>query len=103
MRSSPASHRLWGGRYEGGPAASLDDLNRSLPIDQRLWREDIDGSRAWVQALARAGVLTREEAQKLDAGLLEVARRLAGGVPLNATDEDIHTLVERILYEEIGE
>src|SRR5262245_34817017 len=103
MHSTPASHRLWGGRYEGGPAASLEDLNRSLPVDQRLWREDIEGSRAWVQALVRAGVLTREEAQQLDGGLLGVARKLASGIPADAADEDIHTLVERMLYQEIGE
>jgi argininosuccinate lyase len=103
MRSGPTSHRLWGGRFEGGPAASLDDLNRSLPVDQRLWREDIEGSRAWVQALARANVLTRSEAQQLDSGLLLVARRLAAGMPADASDEDIHTLVERMLYEEIGD
>ena len=103
LRSAPGAHRLWGGRFEGGPAASLDDLNRSLPVDQRLWREDIDGSRAWVQALARAGVLTVTEARTLDEGLLAVARRLSGGIPADADDEDIHTLVERLLYEEIGE
>jgi argininosuccinate lyase len=103
LRAVPTSHRLWGGRYEGGPAASLHELNRSLPIDQRLWREDIDGSRAWVQALFRADVLTRDEARRLDEGLLVVARRLAHGIPANANDEDIHTLVERLLYEEIGE
>jgi argininosuccinate lyase len=103
MRPIPGSHRLWGGRFEGGPAASLDDLNRSLPVDQRLWREDIEGSRAWVQALARANVLTRDEAQQLDAGLLAVGRKLSAGLPANAADEDIHTLVERMLYEEIGD
>jgi argininosuccinate lyase len=101
--AGPTAHRLWGGRFEGGPAATLDDLNRSLPVDQRLWQEDIEGSRAWTQALARAGVLTREEARALDEGLLAVARRLAGGIPTDVADEDIHTLVERILYEEIGE
>jgi argininosuccinate lyase len=103
LKAMPTSHRLWGGRFEGGPAASLDDLNRSLPVDQRLWREDIDGSRAWVQALMRADVLTRDEARRLDEGLLAVARRLADGIPADAKDEDIHTLVERMLYEEIGE
>ena len=101
--STPVQHKLWGGRYEGAPAASLDDLNRSLPVDQRLWREDIEGSRAWVQALSRAGVLTRDEAQALDGGLIKVARRLSAGVPADAKDEDIHSLVERMLYEEVGE
>src|SRR5687768_3984362 len=94
LRAVPSSHRLWGGRFEGGPAASLEDLNRSLPVDKRLWREDIEGSRAWVQALTRAGVLTKEEARSLDEGLLVVAERLSKGIPADAQDEDIHTLVE---------
>jgi argininosuccinate lyase len=103
LRAVPSSHRLWGGRFEGGPAASLEDLNRSLPVDKRLWREDIEGSRAWVQALARADVLTREEARQLDEGLLSVAQRLSRGIPDDTPDEDIHTLVERMLYEEVGD
>ena len=104
LRAVPSSHRLWGGRFEGGPAASLEDLNRSLPVDQRLWREDIEGSRAWVQALARADVLTREEARQLDAGLAaRGARDSALAFPADAPDEDIHTLVERMLYEEVGD
>jgi argininosuccinate lyase len=97
------THRLWGGRYAGGPAPSLDELNRSLPIDHRLWSEDIEASRAWVQALARANVLDRVEAATLDRGLHCVHARLAAGIPADAHDEDIHTLVERLLYEEVGE
>jgi argininosuccinate lyase len=102
QRATPA-RRLWGGRFEGGSAPSLDELNRSLPVDQRLWREDIDGSRAWVQALARADVLTRAEARRLEEGLLAVAAHLSRGIPGDALDEDIHTLVERLLYQEVGE
>lgn len=101
--AAPREHRLWGGRFTTGPAPSLDQLNRSLPIDRRLWREDIEASRAWVQALRRAGVLTVEEARLLDAGLVRVGCRLAEGVADDAPDEDIHTLVERLLYEEVGE
>lgn len=97
------SHRLWGGRFAVGPAPLLEELNRSLPVDRRLWREDVEGSRAWVQALLGAGVLTREEAKELDAGLARVAERLAAGEAEDAPDEDIHTLVERLLYEEVGE
>jgi argininosuccinate lyase len=99
----PGAHRLWGGRAAAGPAPSLDELNRSLPIDQRLWREDIEGSRAWVQALAGAGVLSSDDAASLDAGLLRVAARIARDGCADAADEDIHTLVERLLYEEVGE
>jgi argininosuccinate lyase len=100
---NPAEHRLWGGRMSAGPAPSLEDLNRSLPVDRRLWREDIEGSRAWVQALARAGVLTEGEASTLDQGLRAVHARLAADFPANPPDEDIHTLVERMLYEEVGD
>ena len=94
----PVEHRLWGGRFEGAPAPSLEELNRSLDVDVRLWREDIEGSRAWVQALLRAGVLDMAEARTLDQGLLRVAAHLAGGLPDGATDEDIHTLVERTRF-----
>ena len=98
----PTEHRLWGGRFEGAPAPSLDELNRSLDVDRRLWREDIEGSMAWVQALLRAGVLQPDEAAALDAGLRRVAHRLEQQFPADAADEDIHTLVERLLYEEVG-
>ena len=96
-------HRLWGGRFSVPPAPALEELNRSLPVDVRLWREDIQGSRAWVQGLARAGVLTRDEARSLDAGLVRVAGRIEAGAAQDAPDEDIHTLVERLLYEEVGD
>jgi argininosuccinate lyase len=95
--------RLWGGRYAAGPAPTLEELNNSLPVDRRLWREDIEASRAWVQALQRADVLTREESQSLDHGLRAVHTRLAEAFPDDAPDEDIHSLVERMLYEEVGD
>jgi len=97
-----SGHRLWGGRFAAGPAQSLDALNRSLPVDARLWREDIEGSRAWVKALSRAGVLTADEAEVLDRGLGAVQERLSAGDPAAEPDEDIHTLVERLLYDEVG-
>jgi argininosuccinate lyase len=100
---TPATeHRLWGGRFTATPAKSLEQLNRSLDVDQRLWAEDIEGSRAWVQALLRADVLSADEARTLDGGLRKVADRLSAALPVDAPDEDIHTLVERMLYEEVG-
>ncbi|MGQ0560522.1 MAG: argininosuccinate lyase [Gemmatimonadota bacterium] len=95
--------RLWGGRYTAGPAPTLEELNNSLPVDRRLWREDIEASRAWVQALLRADVLTRDDAQALDRGLLAVQEHLAESFPADAADEDIHSLVERLLFEKVGE
>jgi argininosuccinate lyase len=72
-------------------------------VDKRLWREDIEASRAWVQALFRADVLTRSEAQQLDRGLKAVHAALATSFPGDASDEDIHSLVERMLYAEVGD
>lgn len=103
ISSQASRHALWGGRFAGRTAATLEELNNSLPVDKRLWREDIEASRAWVQALLRADVLTHAEAQQLDRGLRGVHMRLDAGFPDDAADEDIHTLVERMLYEEVGD
>lgn len=83
-------------------------LNLSLDVDRRLWRQDVRGSRAWAAALVGAGVLSPAEGATLREGLDRVERRLevAEGDPrgfLDAADEDIHSLVERLLYEEVGE
>ncbi|GBD31512.1 Argininosuccinate lyase [bacterium HR33] len=97
------SHFMWGGRFRSQPAASFDALNRSLPVDYRLWPYDIRASKAWVRALAKAGILSSDEENRLIGGLDRVAARLAEGAGEGAADEDVHTLVERLLYEEVGE
>jgi argininosuccinate lyase len=98
--------RLWGGRFAAEPAAEMDRLNRSLPVDLRLWREDVAGSQAWASAIAVAGVITHAEWLRLQAGLDRVAARLDGWTADEwraAPDEDVHSLVERLLYEEAGD
>lgn len=95
-------HPMWGGRFALGPSEALDALNRSLPVDHRLWPQDVVASRAWVHALGRVGVLTPSEEAQLLEGLDKVAERLADGAAVGAPDEDVHTLVERLLYEEVG-
>ena len=101
-RGDTQSHQMWGGRFALGPAEALNALNRSLPVDHRLWPQDVAASKAWVHALARAGVLTPPEETALLDGLDRVAERLADGAAVGAPDEDIHTLVERLLYEDVG-
>jgi argininosuccinate lyase len=93
---------MWGGRFALGPSAALDALNRSLPVDHRLWPQDVTASKAWVYALGRVGIVTPPEEAQLLGGLDRVAERLADGAAVGAPDEDIHTLVERLLYEEVG-
>lgn len=100
--SDSGTHKLWGGRFAGGPSPLLDAINRSIGTDFRLWPHDIRLSRAWALALGEAGVLTREEAEQLRAGLERVGMRLADGAQPIATDEDIHTMIDRLLHEEAG-
>ena len=94
---------MWGGRFAAGPEQAFDQLNRSLPVDIRLWSQDIRGSKAWIQALKKAGVLTAREEAELAGGLDRVATRFANGEVGGPQDEDIHTLVERLLYQEVGD
>src|SRR5205807_5016972 len=96
------AHQMWGGRFTLGPGEALDALNRSLPIDHRLWPQDVAASKAWVHALGRVGVVTPTEETQLLEGLDRVAERLADGAAVGAPDEDVHTLVERLLYVEVG-
>src|SRR3954449_716208 len=78
-------------------------LNASIGFDQRLWPEDIAGSRAHVPALTRAGTLTAEEATQLEGALDAVAGELeAGAFGFEDTDEDIHMAIERRVTELAG-
>jgi argininosuccinate lyase len=102
--SGPAqSHKLWGGRFAAGPSPLLEQVNRSIGVDFRLWPFDIRLSQAWAEALGAAGVIPAEESRTLVTGLEAVSRRLAAGVMPAEADEDIHTLIDRLLHEEVGD
>lgn len=95
-------HRLWGGRFNARSAAIMDAVNRSIGIDFRLWPFDVKLSKAWALALRQAGVLTTEESDAIGVGLDKVADRLASGEAPIDSDEDIHTMIDRLLHEEAG-
>lgn len=96
-------HTLWHGRFAGGPAEALMAYTVSLPFDQRLWPDDIAGSRAHVRGLVRAELLTDHEADAVSAALDRVAAELADGTfAFVESDEDIHTAVERRVTEIAG-
>jgi len=95
--------RLWGGRFDGGPAPELDRINRSLPLDWRLWPYELAVDRAWVEELMQVGLLDAPARDRILAGLDSVERRLEAGIPAEESDEDIHTLVERWLADEVGD
>jgi argininosuccinate lyase len=98
-----AAHKLWGGRFAGESAPALDALNRSIGVDFRLWPFDVRLSKAWAIALWSAGVVTVEESLALENGLDAVANRLRAGEQPGTFDEDVHTLIDRMLHEEVGE
>ena len=100
--SPEAPGSLWGARFDGVMAPEMVELNQSLPVDSCLWREDIRGSQAWAQALGRAGVLTQTELASVINGLQGVALRIESEGLGQAEEEDIHSVVERMLLEEIG-
>jgi argininosuccinate lyase len=97
------SHKLWGGRFGAGPTPEFDALNNSIGVDFRLWPYDIRLSKAWAVALWGANVLTLEESKTLERGLDAVGIRLAAGEKPQASDEDVHTLIDRLLHEEVGD
>lgn len=96
--------RLWGGRFAGGPAEAFDRLNASFAVDVRMWAHDIAGSRAHARMLVRTGVLSVEDGRVIASGLDQVeAEFRAGTFAVQASDEDIHTAVERRLTELVGD
>jgi argininosuccinate lyase len=97
------SHKLWGGRFTEGPHSTLDAVNRSIGTDLRLWPFDVRLSQAWAGALVAAGVLTPGEGQHLVEALDTVAARMEAGAAVIASDEDVHTMIDRLLHEEAGE
>ncbi|MGH3026494.1 MAG: lyase family protein, partial [Gaiellaceae bacterium] len=95
--------RLWGGRFEGGPADALAALSASVHFDWRLAPYDLMGSRAHARVLNKAGLLDDDELAKMLAALddLDEACRSGAFAPTVA-DEDVHTALERGLIERLG-
>ncbi len=95
---------LWsGGRLGSDLDLNMSVLNQSLSIDRRMAREDIQGSIAWAEALGTAGILTNGERSAITNGLKKLLSDVeADRFPFKASDEDIHSAVERQLTEEIG-
>ena len=102
-RGDAPAEALWGGRFTSGMAPEMVPLNLCLPVDGRLWREDVRGSVAWARALGGAGVLTAEEVRRLHEGLEDVGGRIEREGLADAPDEDIHSAVERMLREAVGD
>jgi len=95
--------KLWGGRFDDQLDPEAWQLNASISFDQRLGAQDVRGSLAWAQALKKAGTLATEECELICAGLERISEELASDTfQFKASDEDIHTAIERRLGEIIG-
>lgn len=98
------TNQMWGGRFDLPPAELMLEINASLPYDRRLYAQDIRGSQAHAEMLARQGILTKEENQKIQDGLTAVLKEIEDGrFNFHRELEDIHMAVEARLKELIGD
>lgn len=95
---------LWHGRFESSPADALLKFTQSLSFDKRLWRDDITGSIAHVRGLAHAEIISVAESEKIILALNTVATEMSSGkFEFVASDEDIHTAIERRVTQLAGD
>ncbi|MCA0204078.1 MAG: argininosuccinate lyase [Proteobacteria bacterium] len=101
---SDSANSMWGGRFAGGVDAIMEAINASIGFDQRLYAQDIAGSRAHAAMLAATGIITKADHAAIDAGLQQVKDEIeAGNFQFKTALEDIHMNVESRLKEIIGE
>jgi argininosuccinate lyase len=95
--------KIWGGRFQKGMDEMVEKFNASISFDARLYPQDIEGSMAHCQMLAKQGIISEEEASQILGALGEIKREMERGeFSLDEMHEDIHTLVEKVLVEKIG-
>ena len=95
---------LWSGRFDAAPHAAAYQWGTSFAFDRRLFEDDVAGSLAWAEALARAGVLSREDAHAIGTTLADIlARGRSDSTYINGADEDVHSFVERQLVDRLGD
>jgi argininosuccinate lyase len=97
------SQKLWGGRFTQPTDKFVEEFTASIEFDQRLYRYDIQGSRAHAEMLGRQGIIAVAEAEQIIAGLNEILADIeAGKIEFSVALEDIHMNIEARLIERIG-
>ncbi len=96
--------QLWGGRFTSETERSAYEFNASVNFDRKMYKEDIAGSIAHAQMLGKCGIITKEESDKIVDGLIKIREDIEED-RLHITDEyeDIHSFVESILTDRIGD
>ncbi|MCM1307486.1 MAG: argininosuccinate lyase [Butyrivibrio sp.] len=96
--------KLWGGRFTKETNRLAHAFNESLSFDQRFYRQDIEGSIAHVNMLAKQGIVTNEERFAILNGLEGIKSDIENGsLQISPEYEDIHSFVEATLIERIGD
>lgn len=96
--------KLWGGRFTKETNQLVHNFNESLSFDQKFYRQDIRGSVAHVAMLARQGIISEEDKDKITEGLLGILEDIENGaLTISPGAEDIHSFVEETLTERIGQ
>ncbi len=102
--TSKPANSMWGGRFASGPDAIMTAINASIRFDQRLYAQDIEGSRAHAAMLAQQGIITTNDAQAIREGLLTILSEIeSGAFEFSDALEDIHLNIESRLTQMIGE
>jgi argininosuccinate lyase len=95
---------LWSGRFDAPPDSAAFEWGSSFRFDRRLFEDDVTGSIAWARALARAGVLAPDETRAIETTLSNILERgRAEPAFVEGPDEDVHSFVERLLVERLGD
>jgi argininosuccinate lyase len=103
MTDKKASNAMWGGRFASGPAAIMEAINASIGFDRKLYAQDIRGSIAHSEMLAKTGIISAEDQEKIAHGLNTILREIEEGrFTFSTALEDIHMNVEARLAELIG-
>src|SRR3569833_1387606 len=98
-----STNKMWGGRFESGPAAIMREITPSIDFDKRLAGEDLAGSRAHCRMLASEGIISKDDAQAILNGLTQIEKEIAAGSFVFKRElEDIHLNIESRLAEIIG-
>ncbi|WP_018969965.1 argininosuccinate lyase [Rubritalea marina] len=94
---------MWKGRFSKATADLVQQYGESISYDWRLYKHDIAGSIAHARAQVKAGILTNEEFQQIEAGLREIEKDIdAGNFDFSIELEDIHMNIESALTKRIG-
>ena len=97
------ANKMWGGRFQSGPDAIMEEINASIGFDKRLFRQDIAGSKAHASMLAKQAIISRTDATEIRKGLDQVQAEIeAGTFTFSRALEDIHLNVESRLKDIIG-